>query len=121
MSPIKVAMLLGVALSLALGQLLFKAAAERLPAEAGLNAQTLLALLGNWQLALAVSVYAASTALWVFALKGTPLTQAYPFVAVAMVLVPLAAVVVLGETLTLSLVLGTLLVVTGVLVVAWGF
>lgn len=120
MSPSKTAMLVGVALSLALGQLLFKAAAERLPAEAGFDARTFLALLGNWQLALALIVYAGSTALWLFALKGTPLSQAYPFVAIAMVLVPLAAAMLLGETLTLSLVLGTLLVVAGVLVVALG-
>ena len=108
-------------MALAVGQILFKSAAERLPVVIRADAATLQSLVTNWHLVAALVVYAIATAFWVLALRGTPLSQAYPFVAIAMVAVPVAAVLLLGETLSLSLVLGTGLVIAGVLVVGLGF
>ena len=71
--------------------------------------------LGVW---VAVALYAGATLLWVRILTTVPLSRAYPFVALAFVLVPAAGYMFFGEPITLRYALGTALIVIGVAIAA---
>lgn len=64
-------------------------------------------------------VYAASALLWLRVLAGVPLSQAYPFVALGIVLTTAAGIVVFGEPVVATRVAGTMLVLCGVLLVGY--
>jgi undecaprenyl phosphate-alpha-L-ara4N flippase subunit ArnE len=106
------ASLLLFAALLAVGQLLFKKAAM-----AGAADVFPWAYLNGW-MALALLLYGAATLLWTWILRTTPLSTAYPFAALAFVLVPLLASAVFGEELTARLLIGAALIVAGILVSA---
>ena len=100
--------------AIAAGQILFKRAAGQItPA-------------GNWLLELArlptmwvaIALYAGATLLWVRILTTIPLSRAYPFVALAFVLVPAAGYLFFDETITAKYAFGTALIVAGVIVAA---
>ncbi|GAC1347697.1 MAG: hypothetical protein NVSMB18_33520 [Acetobacteraceae bacterium] len=55
-----------------------------------------------------------ASVLWALAIERTPLTIAYPFMAVSFALVPLASVLLFREGLSGSQVLGILLIIAGV-------
>ena len=116
----KFASLLAVAVAMSAGQLLFKMAAQRSPGEWRADTTTLWSLVTNTYLIAALLLYSVTTVVWVYVLRDASLSQSYPFMAIAMVMVPLAAVALFGEPLTTSLILGTGLVVAGILVVASG-
>jgi drug/metabolite transporter (DMT)-like permease len=63
-----------------------------------------------------VTLYGAATLLWVWILSRVPLSQAYPWVALAMSAVPILAVVVFDERFDSSYWLGVGLVVLGVFI-----
>lgn len=114
MSP-QIVNLLGlsaVALILAGGQLLFKMTADRSPAVGGVG--DLRHLLGDPLLWLALLLYGAATLLWVILLQRVALTYAYPFAALAFVLVPLGAAAFLGERLSTGVLAGAALIVAGI-------
>ena len=60
----------------------------------------------------------AATLLWVRILTTVPLSRAYPFVALAFVLVPAAGYLFFNESITLRYATGTALIVIGVAVAA---
>jgi len=62
----------------------------------------------------AITIYGAATLLWVWVLSRVPLSQAYPWVALATAAVPAIAVLVFHERLYGSYWLGVALVVLGV-------
>jgi multidrug transporter EmrE-like cation transporter len=66
----------------------------------------------------AMAAYGASIVLWFFVLKTMPLKLAYPFAALAFVLVPLLAYWVLGESLSLKWLLGSSLIMLGIIIAA---
>lgn len=72
----------------------------------------------NIYLVVAVSILAASTLLWVWVLKSVPLSVAYPFMALAFVIVPLLGFFFLGETFTWRFLCGGALIVSGVVLVS---
>lgn len=104
----KLAMLLTFSVLLASGQIIFKKAA--LVAGDGpmipgvLNAWTVLALV----------MYGAATIIWMAILQTTPLSTAYPFGAVAFVIVPLAAHFVFNEELSMTYLVGAALIFGGI-------
>ena len=98
--------------ALAFGQIIFKLVSTRITGITDLFTDLVaLALLGT-----AVGLYAACTVAWIVALKALPLTHAYIFMSTAFVLVPLAAHFLLGEPLTIRLMVGSLIVMLGILV-----
>ena len=106
--------LAGVALILAAGQLLFKLTAARSPSIGSLaDLRHLLAEPLFW---VALALYGLATLLWVFLLQRVALTYAYPFVALAFVLVPLGAAAFFGERLSVGFFVGTALIVAGICV-----
>jgi drug/metabolite transporter (DMT)-like permease len=111
------ALLLAYAAGMAGGQLLFKAAALRYASEAPLG-ERLLSLVQNVYFLAAIVLYVALTVLWVWILTFTPLSRAYPFVALAFAITPLLAGFVFGEAMTVRLMLGIGLILCGLLLVA---
>jgi len=103
---------------LAGGQLLFKRAAQAIT---GLPVQRLLPVLAAtpamWA---AVTLYGGATLLWVWILSRVPLSQAHPWVALGVVVVPLAAVLVFGETVRPVFWLGAALIVAGIVLTQVG-
>jgi drug/metabolite transporter (DMT)-like permease len=102
------------ALILAVGQLLFKLTAERSPKIERLV--DLRHLFADPMLWLALLLYGLATLLWVYPLQRVALSHAYPFAALAFVLVPFGAAAFLGERLSGGILLGAALIVTGICV-----
>ena len=108
--------LLSFPVAIAAGQILFKRAASQVADVSG----------GSWLFDLArlptmwiaIALYAGATVLWVRILTTVPLSRAYPFVALAFVLVPAAGYVFFQESITMRYALGTALIVIGVAVAA---
>jgi drug/metabolite transporter (DMT)-like permease len=117
LSLVQVALLAAYAFGMAGGQLLFKAAALRLPADAPLAGRLLSLLQNGWFLG-AVALYAALSVLWVWLLTFTPLSRAYPFVAIAFALTPLAGALVFAEPVSARLLIGLAVILGGLYLVA---
>ena len=111
------ALLLAYAAGMAGGQLLYKGAALRYASEAPLG-ERLLSLVQNVYFLAAIVLYVALTVLWVWILTFTPLSRAYPFVALAFAVTPLLAGFVFGEAVTARLMLGIGFILCGLLLVA---
>ena len=104
-------LLLACVLAISCGQILFK--------RAGLELQ----LLGTWQslrvwawVGVAGLIYGTATLLWIHLLRYLPLSQAYPFMALSFVVVPVVSHLLFDETLHLQQVFGMCLVLLGLLV-----
>lgn len=110
---IRIGPLVAFAFLLATGQILFKLAALK-AGQQGLS----LELINGWFVA-ALVLYGVATVLWVWLLTFTPLSYAYPFAALGFVIVPIASTVIFNETLTPGYGVGALLIVSGILTVAW--
>jgi len=95
------------------GQLLFKSAALRYGAVGGDTSERLLGLLHNVYFLLAVLLYAGLSVLWVWLLSFTPLSRAYPFVALAFALTPFLGALVFQEAVSARLVIGILFILGG--------
>jgi drug/metabolite transporter (DMT)-like permease len=110
-------LLMAYAIGMAVGQLLFKAAAMRYASD-GTVADRLLSLLANPYFMAAVVLYVGLTVLWVWILTFTPLSRGYPFVALAFAVTPLLGGLVFGEPITGRLILGIALILGGLVLVA---
>jgi drug/metabolite transporter (DMT)-like permease len=65
---------------------------------------------------LALLLYGLATLLWIYLLQFVPLSKAYPFAALGFVFVPALAVVIFGERVTASYVVGVAFVVVGIVI-----
>ncbi|CAA2138540.1 hypothetical protein [Hyphomicrobium sp. ghe19] len=109
----------GAVLVIAVGQIIFKYAAQQLHIDEG---RTLVRIaLDNLfpiiLVALALGLYVLSTIAWIQALRTTPLSVAYIFNAMAFLIVPLAGVVFFGEPLPKFFFIGALMIIGGIVVV----
>ena len=111
------ALLFAYAIGMAGGQLLFKSAALRYVSDAPL-AERLFSLVANVYFLAAVGLYVTLTVVWVWILTFTPLSRAYPFVALAFAITPLLGGLVFAEPITTRLMLGIGLILGGLLLVA---
>ena len=96
-------------LGIALGQLLFKQAAQAIGDAS------------NWQhwvfngwLIAALALYGSTTLVWIWVLRHAPLHLAYPFMGLAFLIVPTLAWVFLGEPLHWRTLAGGALIMAGV-------
>jgi multidrug transporter EmrE-like cation transporter len=106
--------LVSFAASMATGQILFKYGATQAGIVQGL--QGWIDLLLKPVIVLALTLYAFSTILWLWLLQKIPLTIAYPFAALAFLLVPIGAWIFFREPLNLRYLLGVCLILAGVIV-----
>ena len=108
---------------MSLGQILFKKTALSISLSMGSNNslglfEGLIKALSVPWLYLALCVYALATVFWLYLLQRIPLSLAYPFSAFAMVIVPIAAVLIFGERLNWSYWVGVSLIVIGIIIIA---
>ncbi len=68
---------------------------------------------------LALAVYASATFLWLFILQKVPLSVAYPFTALAMVIIPLLSIFLFDEKLDITYWFGSMLIVSGIIIMAF--
>ncbi len=113
MSAAQLVQILAVTIMLAAGQLLFRRAAVGVPPLS--TAGGLTALLTSPLFLLALALYGIATLLWVGVLQQVPLSRAYPFTALGFVVVPLCAVLFLGEPMDARLAAGLALIFAGLL------
>lgn len=105
----------------AAGQLMLRQAARILTAPSQLG-------LGRWLLSVFTSptiltafvFFAVSALLWIAALRETPLTVAYPMVALSYIIIFVGSYFLFAEPITLTKLLGAVLVVAGIIVIHLG-
>ena len=118
---IQILQLVSFTILMSLGQILFKKTALSLAAHPneslGLFNGIIQALTVPW-LYMALCVYGMATICWLYILQRIPLSLAYPFSALAMVMVPIIAVYLFGERLTWSYWIGVLFIFTGIIIIA---
>jgi drug/metabolite transporter (DMT)-like permease len=117
LSMSQIAVLLAYAVAMAGGQLLFKTAALR-GAGAGPLGERMAGFLLNGYFFVALVLYAALAVTWVWILSFTPLSRAYPFVALAFALTPALASLVFAEPVSMRLLIGIVLVSCGIFFIA---
>ena len=113
----QIAILSAYAFGMAGGQILFKLAALRVSTERPLT-EGVFALLQNGYFLSALAGYFALALIWVWILSFTPLSRAYPFVALAFALTPILSGMFLAEPLTTRLIIGIAVTLCGLLLVA---
>jgi drug/metabolite transporter (DMT)-like permease len=116
LSLTQIALLSAYAAGMAGGQVLFKVAALRFAGGAPLG-DRVLALLQNWAFLLALALYLGLAVLWIWILSFTPLSRAYPFVALAFAVTPLLASLLFAEPMTLRLAIGIAVILCGLILV----
>jgi drug/metabolite transporter (DMT)-like permease len=103
------------AILMALGQLLFKLGADNIQQFTNLP-NYLYQIVSSGKLISACVIYALAIFIWVWALTQAPLSRIYPFTALAYVLTPLFAYLILDEKVNLQFLLGTLLLLAGIII-----
>ena len=116
---IQILQLVSFAMLMSLGQILFKKTALSMSSNEALSLfdGIFKAISIPW-LYMALFVYGIATVFWLYLLQRIPLNLAYPFSALAMVIVPILAMYLFGERLNLSYWLGLSLIVSGIIVIA---
>ena len=113
----QIAILVAYAGAMTGGQLLFKMAALRAAPDGPFVERTMSLVLNGYFL-VALVLYALLTVLWVWILTFTPLSRAYPFVALAFALTPALVGLLFAEPVSLRLVIGIVLILCGLVFVA---
>lgn len=117
LSMMQIGLLAAYAIGMVGGQLLFKAASLRLVGGATLT-ERLFSLALNPYFIAAMALYLALSVFWVWILTFTPLSRAYPFVALAFAITPLLGALLFAEVLSLRLMIGIGVIVVGLILVA---
>ncbi len=116
LGTVQILLLAAYAAAMAGGQLLFKQAARRLTPGTGLT-ERLIELAGNGWFLAALALYCALALAWVWILTFTPLSRAYPFVAIAFAITPVLGAWVFAEPIGWRLVGGVVVIAVGLLLV----
>ena len=117
LSMMQIGLLCAYAIGMVGGQLLFKAASLRLTVGAPLTERMLSLALNPYFIA-ALGLYFALSVFWVWILSFTPLSRAYPFVALAFAITPLLGGLIFAEVLSLRLMIGLGVIAVGLILVA---
>jgi drug/metabolite transporter (DMT)-like permease len=113
----QIAVLIAYSIGMSVGQVLFKVAANRSNPDRHLGGR-LLDLVHDGYFLTAMLLYAGFAVFWVWILTITPLSRAYPFVALAFVLTPLLGGLLFNEPISVRLLAGIALILCGLFVVA---
>jgi multidrug transporter EmrE-like cation transporter len=116
LSLFQIAALAAYSLGMAGGQILFKFAAIRSNPTLSL-AERFYDLIQNGYFLTALVAYGGLSILWVWILTITPLSRAYPFVALAFVLTPLLGGLLFDEVITMRVIAGMALILCGLFLV----
>ncbi len=114
MNILTILLLVGCVLLLSTGQILFKLAAESFPKV--LDWGSIFNFVINKHFILALIIYGFATILWIWLLSKIPLSRAYPFIALAFILVPIMSNFFLGEKIPVTVILGSSIIIIGLIV-----
>lgn len=108
-------------IGMGIGQLLLKFSAQR---QSG-NTESvpiirLFALFGDWVFLIGIILYAIMLVYWVWVLTFLPLSRAYPFTILSVIVAGIGGAVFFGEHLTLSFFLGSAIIGLGLVIVSLG-
>ena len=109
MTPLLTSITVLCVLGISIGQMLFKKAAQAIPATAAWQHW----VFNGWLLA-ALALYGLTTLVWIWVLRHAPLHMAYPFMGLAFLIVPTLAWTFLGEPLHWRTLAGGALIMAGV-------
>lgn len=84
----------------------------------GATLNLLLTVINTWQVVAGISLYAGSMVVWLAVLSRIDVTQAYPFVGLGFLITLAFGYFYLGESVNGMRLLGTILVASGVVLVA---
>lgn len=100
------------------GQLLFKHAARivHAPSQLGIG-RWLLEVFTTGSVLAAFACFAVSAVLWLVALRDTPLSVAYPMVALSYIIIFAGSYFLFSEPVTWGKVIGAVLIVAGIIVI----
>jgi drug/metabolite transporter (DMT)-like permease len=122
MTILQVMLLTLYALGMAIGQMLFKSAADQVAMITVGSAPDylvqLLKLAFNPFFVLAIGLYMIMSVLWVWILSFTPLSRAYPFGALAFIFTIVIGVLFFRETVTRAHLLGLGFILVGILIIS---
>jgi drug/metabolite transporter (DMT)-like permease len=113
----QILLLVAYAAGMSGGQILFKLAALRYGAGGSGLVDRLMGLAFNVYFISALVLYAGYAILWVWILSFTPLSRAYPFVALAFALTPLLGGLFFGDTISIRLIAGIVFILCGLFLV----
>jgi len=103
--------------SLATGQVLFKLGAVELTGES--VSELVYSFISNVYLIAVVFLYGLTIISWLWILKKTPLSVAYPMTAASYIVVPVLCHYILGERISLNMMVGFALIFLGIVFIAW--
>lgn len=113
MKPYQYILIIFTVVLLSIGQVLFKYASQKINInESGI----LIGLLMNPIVIIALITYGIATISWIVALTGIELRIAYPFAALAFLIVPLLSHLFLGEPLKINTFIGASIILFGVFI-----
>jgi drug/metabolite transporter (DMT)-like permease len=118
MTPLDTFSLALFTVMLASGQVMFKRVGLSLQGHAGFEA--ILLVLREPSLYVALTIYGAATLLWILILSRVTLIQAYPWVSVGMIIVPLLGWLLFGERVSPIFWLGVGFIIVGVGLTQYG-
>ena len=110
MSGLNLLLTLLAVIMICAGQVMFKMLGVRLHAGIPPNDWRIV-----WLGIAAMTIYGTATLLWIYVLRTAPLTKAYPYMALSFVLVPIVSVLLFSEQVRMQYVLGTVLIIVGVI------
>lgn len=100
----------------AVAQILLKRAASLPTSIAGGGAGFLLRVMQSPITWLGLTSFVTSLALWMFVLSQLPVSKAYPFISLGIVITVVAGVIFFGETIAPFQILAILMIVVGVII-----
>ncbi len=113
MNTVQLTLAIGCVVAIAVGQVLFKRLGLEIEATGTWLQPRAILILG-----VALAIYGGATLLWIHLLRSVELSRAYPFMALSFVLVPIMSWWLFSEQLSASYLVGTLLIVGGIVVIA---
>ncbi|MBF87898.1 MAG: hypothetical protein CMJ14_07855 [Pelagibacterales bacterium] len=123
-SYVQILQLIGFAFLMSTGQMLFKKTAisitnlsKEIGDPVGIIESIFRAIQIPW-FYMALLTYGLATILWLYILQRIPLSVAYPFTALAMIIVPIFSVFLFEEKLTYSYFMGSILVISGIAIIS---
>jgi drug/metabolite transporter (DMT)-like permease len=114
LSLIQIAILSSFSILTASAQMMFKKASMTLPPLTSFDLA--FQFVTNIWLVGAIILNVVAIVLWVIVLQKTPLSVAYPFAALAFIIVPFLAWYIHNETISMFQIMGAILIVLGIVV-----
>lgn len=115
MSPLYLSAIVFCMVVISSGQVILRILAQEISTPVTID--TVLRIVFNPLLIAALAMYTTTMIMWLWILRQVPLRQAYPFVALTFVFVPLIEFAIWHQRPTLSHAFGTALIVAGLVII----